>query len=142
MDQHAHAGHEEQPDGGERIEQETGVGVERGGRAVVLDEVQMAVAAAEPGVNNFLEGLAGAVREVRVLDNGEAGEQKRNDDRADADRVDRRLLQAAAEEEHDRGAEGREERDQVDVVKKHSVLSSQFSVLSFSARSELTETDN
>ncbi len=59
--------------------------------------------------------MAGAVSEVRVVENGEAGEEKRNDNRADADGVDRGLLQLSAEKEHDRGAEGREERDQVDV---------------------------
>ena len=85
-------------------------------RAVALHEVQMPVAAAQPGINNFLEGLSRAVREVRVLDDREAGEQERNHDRADADRVDRGLLQSPPEKEHHRGPEGREERNQVDVV--------------------------
>ena len=116
MDQHAHAGDKEQPDGRERIEQESGVGVEGGGRAVVLNEVQMPVAAAQPGINNFLEGLPCAMRVVRVLDHREAGKQERNDNHANADRVDRGLLQSPPEKEHHHGPEGREERDEPDVV--------------------------
>ncbi len=88
MDQHAHAGDKEQPDGRERIEQETGVDVEGGERAVFLYEVQMAIAAAQPGINNFLERLVkmlGRRGPVRILPDGAAGEQEREDDYADAD---------------------------------------------------------
>ncbi len=77
VDQHAHAGDEEQPDGRERIEQESGVDVEGGGRAVFLREGQMAVAGAQPGINNLLKGLAGAMGEVRVLDDRKAGKEER-----------------------------------------------------------------
>src|SRR5208283_2488287 len=62
MDQHAHAGDEEQPDGGERVEQEAEVGVERGGGAVFFSEGEVRVAGTEPGVNDFFERLPGAVR--------------------------------------------------------------------------------
>ena len=58
------------------------------------------------------------MRKVRVLDDREAGEQKRKDDHADADRVDSGLLQSSAEKEHHHGPEGREERDQPDVIEK------------------------
>jgi hypothetical protein len=58
------------------------------------------------------------MREVRVLDDREASEQKRKDDHANADRVNRGLLQSPPEKEHNRGPEGREERDQPDVVEK------------------------
>src|ERR1035437_5909416 len=57
VNQHAHAGNEKQPDGRERIEQEPGVGVERGERPVALNEVQMPVAAAQPCINNLLERM-------------------------------------------------------------------------------------
>ena len=56
------------------------------------------------------------MREVRVFDDGEAGEKECYDDRADTNRVDRCLLQLSAEKEHDRGPEGREERDELNVV--------------------------
>jgi hypothetical protein len=56
--------------------------------------------------------------EVRVLDDREAGEQKRKDDHADANRVNRGLLQSPPEKKHHRGPEGREERNQPDVVEK------------------------
>ena len=116
MDQHAHASDEEQPDRGKRIEQEAEVGVERGASAVFLLEGEMRIARTEPGIDDLFERLAGAVREVRVLDDGEAGKQERDHHGAHANRVDRGLLQAAAEEEHHRGPEGREERNQVDVI--------------------------
>src|SRR5258708_29851520 len=38
VDQHAHAGHEEQPDGRERVKQEPGVGIEVGERTVTPSE--------------------------------------------------------------------------------------------------------
>ena len=129
MDQHPDAGDKEQPDGGERVEEETEIDVESGGRAVFLEKTEMRIAGTEPGVDDLFEGLAGAMREMRVLEDGNAGENECDDDRADADRVDRGLLQAASKEKHHRGPEGREERDEVDVVKKHR---SQFSVLAFS----------
>src|SRR5208283_985677 len=121
MDQHAHAGDEEQPDGGERVEEKAEVGVERSGGAVFFEEGEMGIAGAEPCVNDFLERLTGAVGKVRVLDDGEAGEQERDHDGAHADGVDGGLLEAAAKEEHHRGPEGREERNQPDVVKEHVV---------------------
>ncbi len=46
VDQHAHAGDEEQPDGGERVEEESGVGVEGGGRAVLFKKGEAAIARA------------------------------------------------------------------------------------------------
>src|SRR6267143_1634488 len=81
----------------------------------------MAVAAAQPRINNFFERPSRAVRKVRVLDDREAGEQKRKDDHANADRVNRGLLQPSTEKEHHYGPEGREKRDQPDVVEKHVV---------------------
>ncbi len=112
VDEHAHAGDEEEPDGGKGIEEKTGVGVEGGGRAIFFEEGEMAVAGAEPGVDNFFERLASAVSEVGVVVDGETGEEEGDDDYADANGADGGLLQAAAEKEHHRGAEGREERDQ------------------------------
>src|SRR6266478_629809 len=83
----------------------------------------MAVAAAQPRINNFLEGTSRAMREVRVLNDRDAGEQECEDDHADADRVDSGLLQSPPEKEHHHGPEGREERDQPDVVEKEHVIS-------------------
>src|ERR1022692_262201 len=54
MDQHAHAGHEEQPDTVERIEQKACVDVECRRSSVFLGKGQMAVASSEPRINNFL----------------------------------------------------------------------------------------
>ena len=50
VDQHADAGDEEQPDAGERVEKESGVGLEGSLGAVVRDVVEMAGVGAEPGV--------------------------------------------------------------------------------------------
>ena len=54
MDQQANAGYEKQPDAGERIEQEAGVGVERSLRTVVGGVGQVAGVAAEPRIENRL----------------------------------------------------------------------------------------
>jgi hypothetical protein len=78
----------------------------------------MTVAAAQPRINNFFERPSRAVRELCVLDDREAGEQKRKDDHSDADRVNRGLLQSPPEKKHHHSPEGREERNQPDVVKK------------------------
>ncbi len=56
------------------------------------------------------------MREVCVFDDREASEYERNHYRAHADRVDGRLLQPLSKKEHHHGPEGREERDQVNVV--------------------------
>src|SRR5208282_2221659 len=57
VDQQAYAGDEEQPDAGERVDQEAGVSLERGWRAVVGGVVQMSSIGAEPGVEDGLIGL-------------------------------------------------------------------------------------
>ncbi len=132
VDERAHAGDEQQPDGGERIEQEAGIGLEGSGRAVVFDVVQVAGVGAQPGVDDFLERLARVVVSVsRVLPDGAADEDERHGHRSHTDRADRTLPQLAAEEEHDGRAEGGEQRDQPDVVEeKHiSRRSSVFSWL-------------
>ena len=113
MDERADAGHKQQPDGGKRIEQESGIGMECGRSAVVFDVVHVAGIGAQPGVKDLLERLARILVSVSgVLPHREAGEDKRQRHRAHADRADRRLLQLAAEKEHDgraarRGAVGR-----------------------------------
>ena len=125
VDQHAHAGDKQQPDGGERIEQEAGIGVERGRSAVVLDVVHVAGVGAQPGVDDLLVRLAGIVVGVSgVLPDRAAGEDKRQHHRADTNRADRRLLQLAAEKEHDGRAEGGQQRDEPDVVEKEHFQSS------------------
>ncbi len=60
--------------------------------------------------------MSRAMREVCVFDDREASEYERNHYRAHADRVDGRLLQPLSKKEHHHGPEGREERDQVNVV--------------------------
>ena len=90
MDERAHAGDKQQPDGGKRIEQEAGIGVEGGRSAVVFDVVHVAGVGAQPGVNDLLERLARIVVGVSgVLPDRQAGEDKRQRHRAHADRADR-----------------------------------------------------
>ena len=116
MDQHADAGDEQQPDAGERIEQESGVGLKRSLCAVVMLVGQVAGIGAEPGVENCFVGLMIVRgRPVCVLQNRAARHQERQHDRPDADRADRSLLQLAPKEKHHRRAEAREERDELDV---------------------------
>src|SRR6266404_524537 len=57
VNQHADAGDEQQPDAGERIEQETGVSLERRLRAVMSYISQVAGIGAEPGVESLLVRL-------------------------------------------------------------------------------------
>ena len=111
------------------IEQEAGIGMECSRSAVVLDVVHVAGVGAQPGVDDFLEGLARIVVRVSgVLPDRAAGEDKGQRHRADADRADRRLLQLAAEKEHDGRAEGGKQRDEPDVVEEEHFLVS-FSLL-------------
>ena len=92
MDQRAHAGNKQQPDGRQRIEQETGIGVERGRSAVPLDVVHVAGIGTEPGVDNLLERLARVVMRVSgVLPDRKAGKDKRQRHRAHTDRAHRRF---------------------------------------------------
>ncbi len=68
------------------------------------------------------------MRELRVLPGRDAGKQKCDNHRSDTYRIHRRFLHPAAEEKHHYGPEGREERNDPDVIKKlHSALSSQQS---------------
>ena len=67
MDQHADAGYEQQPDAGERIKQETGVGMERSLRAVVSGVSQVAGVGAEPGVEDRLIWLVKVFRRRRPV---------------------------------------------------------------------------
>jgi hypothetical protein len=81
-------------------------------------KVEMRVATAKPGVNNLLEGLTGAVGEVRIFGYRKTSKEKGENDRAHANGIDGDLLQSSPEEKHDYGAEGWEKRNQIDVVKK------------------------
>src|SRR5271170_2998930 len=83
----------------------------------------MAVACAQPSIDNLLKGVSGAMGEVGVLDDCEARQYERKDDRTDTNRVDCGSLQSPAEKKHHRGSEGREERDQIDVVEEKHVVS-------------------
>src|SRR6185369_16208835 len=132
MDERAHAGDKQQPDGRERIKQEAGISVELSRRAIPLDVVHGAIIGAQPGVDDLLEGLPRIVVRVSgVLPNRKTGEHKCQRNRAYADRAHGSLLQFAAEEEHDGRTEGREQRDEPDVVEeKHFlVVSLQSSVV-------------
>ena len=73
-----YAGDEQQPDGGKWIEQEADIGMERRGRSVVLDVVQVAGVGAQPGVEDLFVRLTsdGARVKSRVLPDGAAGEHK------------------------------------------------------------------
>src|ERR1035437_2278807 len=132
VDQHTHAGDKEQPDRRERIKQESGVDVEGSECPVALNEIQMPVATAQPGIHNFLEGTPRAMRKVCVLKDRKAGKKKRKHNHANANRVNRGLLQSPPEKKHHHGPEGREERDQPDVVKKDHVVSRRSLVARYS----------
>src|SRR5712671_5499346 len=97
------------------------VSVERGRSPVLLYEREMGIAGAEPCVEDLLKRMASAMGELRVLPDRAYREQKRNDHCPHAQRVHRRLPYAAAKEEHHRGPEGREERDEINVVQEHVV---------------------
>ncbi len=107
MDQHADAGDEQEPDAGEWVEQESGVGLEVGLRAVVCDVICVAGVGAEPGVENLLVGLViVCVSPCVVLQHRAAGHDEGKDNHAHAHGADRLLGQPAAKEEHDRRAQG------------------------------------
>ena len=117
VDERADSGDEQQPDGGKRIEQESGIGMERGRSAIVLDVIHLAGVGAQPGVNDFLKGLARIVVGVSgVLPDRQTSKYKGQRHCTHADRADRRLLQLAAEKEHEGRAQGGEQWDQPDVV--------------------------
>ncbi len=67
VDQHSDAGNKQQPDGGQRIEQESGIGVEWGRSSVVREVGQMAGVGAQPGVENFFVRLAGLVGGIATV---------------------------------------------------------------------------
>ncbi len=117
VDQHAHAGDEQQPDGRKRIEQEPGIGVELRGRSACGDVAQAVVAGAQPRVHDFFEWLAVVSSGIiGVLPDRRARERECQDDHANANAVDHGLLNAPSEKEHARCAHGGEQRYQPDVV--------------------------
>src|SRR5579864_4970664 len=109
MDEHPDSGYEEEPDGRKRIEQEPCIDLEIGGRAVLLEEVQVSRVRAEPGVDDLLKGLMIVCSGPHVvLENSAAGEQECQHDDTDANGVDALLGQLATEEKHDRRPKGRQ----------------------------------
>jgi hypothetical protein len=130
VNQHPHAGHKQQPDAGERIQQESNL---RGKlRPASLGRVrQIPGVAAQPGVENFLEpGMLVRWRpHLRVIQHGTAGKQERQYHRADTDEADRRFRKPAPQKEHRRRAHRGQQRNHPDVVEKeHDVFSTQQSV--------------
>jgi hypothetical protein len=118
MDQHPDAGDKEQPNAGERIEQETGIGLERRLRAVVSRVGQVPGIGTEPGVKNRLIGLVvvfACRRPGRVLPDRSASHRESQYDHANTNSADCPLLKLTAKEEHDGRAEGRQQRNQPDV---------------------------
>ena len=118
VDQHADAGHEQQPDARELVEQEPGIGVERRhGLAVMHYVVELPLIHSQPGVKDCLVGLMTVCIGPRgVLPDRPAGPKEGNHYDANADDAGCGLLQLAAEKEHHRRAEGGEQRDQPDMV--------------------------
>ena len=77
VDEHADAGDEQQPDTGEGIEQEAGIGLERRRSAVALDVVHVAGIAYPATCNDLLERFARiVVSVVCVLPDRAAGERR------------------------------------------------------------------
>ena len=119
VDEHPDSRNKQEPDSGQGIDQESGIGLELSLRPVVRDIVQQPGIAAKPGVNNFLKWLMiVSVGPSVVLQHRPAGEQKREHHNSDADRADRLLRELAPEKENDRRAKGRQQRNQIDVVEK------------------------
>src|SRR5205823_13268165 len=119
VDQHAHTSYEQQPDGREWIEKETGIGMKWRRRAIFLDKIQMAGVGTKPGIKNFLVGFAGmVVRVAGVLPDRTAGQEKRQHHHANADCIDRLFLQLTAEKEHHGRAESRQQRNEPYVIEK------------------------
>src|SRR5467141_2119429 len=120
MDQNADAGNEQQPDTGKGVQQEAYVRLERGCALAVLEPIgQMSGVGTEPCVENLLIGAMKILRSggpIGVLPDRTAREKKRNDDCACANRAHRRLLELPSETKHDDSAEGRQQRNQPDVV--------------------------
>ena len=109
MDEHPDPGDEQEPDGGQGIEQEPCINLEIGGRAVLFEEVQMPGVGTEPGVDDLLKRLMIVCSGPDVvLQDSAAGEQECQHDDTDANGVDALLGQLTAEEEHDRRPEGRQ----------------------------------
>lgn len=79
-------------------------------------------ATSQPGVDDSLKGLVlmGVGPHV-VLQDRAARENERKDHDPNANRGDCLLGQLAAEEEHDRRAESRQQRDQVDIIQEEQV---------------------
>ncbi len=92
---------------GERVEQEADISVKGRERAVLFDVVQMAGIGTQPGVDNFFKGLVAIDGgPVRVFPDCAAGKHERQHHCAHTHRAHRRLLELAAEEKHQRRAEG------------------------------------
>ena len=117
VDQHADTGDKQQPDAGKRIEQESGVGLKRSLRAVVLHIIQVAGVSAKPGVKNFFERLVIVRRSpLRILQHCSARYDERQHHGPHADSIHRRLLQPAPKEKHECRADGGKQRDEIDVI--------------------------
>jgi len=69
-------------------------------------------------MRGLLIGMACSVSIIRVLPDSTTRRDKCDRDYAHADRAHGLLLQLLPEEEHERRAEGRKQRDYPDVVKK------------------------
>ena len=119
VDEHAHAGHEQQPDRRQRIEQEAGVGAKWRGLSAVHHVAQAAIARAQPGKHHLLKRLAGSRRRIsRVLPYCETRPGEGQHHHAHANAVHRRLGQLASKEKHASRADRGKQRNQPDVVKK------------------------
>ena len=94
MDEHPDPGHKQEPDAGKRIQQESRVRLEIRLCPVVGDEIQVAGIGSEPGVEDLFKRLMiVSVGPTGVLHYRSAREQECEHDHADADGIDRGLLQ-------------------------------------------------
>ena len=138
VDQHADAGHKQQPDTGERIEQEAGISVERSGRSVIRDVIQVAGVTSQPGVQNLLKWIMPVARRpVRVLPNRSARPQERHYHDAHTHGAHRRLLHLAANKKHCRRPKCRQQRNQPDGVQEKHISAASSYLLATTSTSPL-----
>ncbi len=102
VDEHPDPGHEQQPDAGKRIEQESRVGLEIRLCSAVGNVIQVPGIGSKPGVKNLFKRLMiVGVGPGCILQHRATSKEKRQHHHADADRVHGGLLHPPAKEKHD-----------------------------------------
>src|SRR5262249_1735215 len=115
VNQQADSSDKQQPDTGEWVEQESDLGFEVGGVAVLGGVSEMTGVAAKPGIHRLIKGMGAGVS-MRVLPDRAARHDETESDHSYTHGAHGLLLQLLAEEEHERRAEGGQQRDEIDLV--------------------------